>query len=272
MAIFSIYVIGHRQFDLPVGTDDTYKRILAGQNVGAGGADTYLRDNTGENISQKNASYCELTACYWIWKNDTSSDYVGICHYRRYFQIEGHILRLEGITDIFEKGYQIILPRPILLKKENCMEFYIRGGGYKKDLNNLKKVISRKESEYLAAFDAVMNGGAASYSNMLICSKEIYDDYCVWLFGILFELEKITDISGYTQQEKRIYGYLSELLLNIYCKKNELKIKYLDIELLTNEKNKKVEVKKRVLQNMKNIVKHIIWFPSGVKPARRQES
>lgn len=272
MAIFSIYVIGHRQFDFPSGTDDIYKRILAGQGMDVVGVDGYLRDDTGENISQRNASYCELTACYWIWKNDRLSDYIGICHYRRYFQMNGHILRLGEITDIFENNYQIILPRPNISRKENCMEFYIRGGGYKKDLNNLRKVISRKEPEYLAAFDAIMTGNSASYANMLICSKALYNDYCMWLFNILFELEEITDISRYTQQEKRVYGYLSELLLNIYCKKNGLRIKYLDVKLITNEKNKKVELKRRVLQNMKNIVKHIIWFPSGIKPARRLES
>lgn len=272
MAVFSMYVIGHKKFNLPNGAEGIYKRILVGQNMDAAGAYGYLRDDAGENISQKNANYCELTACYWIWKNDKTSDYVGICHYRRYFQIDGHILRFNEITEIFEKNYQIILPAPIILRKENCMEFYIREGGYKKDLNNLRKVISRKEPGYLTAFDAVMNGNSASYANMLICSKEIYDDYCGWLFSILFELEKITDISGYTQQEKRIYGYLSELLLNVYCINNELKTKYLDIKLLIDEKDKKAEAKRWVLQNIKNIVKHIIWFPSGIKPARRHKN
>ena len=42
-----------------------------------------LMDNTGENISEKNSMYCELTAQYWAWKN-LNADYYGFFHYRRY--------------------------------------------------------------------------------------------------------------------------------------------------------------------------------------------
>lgn len=41
-------------------------------------------DNIGDNISFKNPIYCEMTAIYWAWKN-LKADYIGLCHYRRYF-------------------------------------------------------------------------------------------------------------------------------------------------------------------------------------------
>lgn len=85
----SMYVVGHRDFEIPSNANKAYKPIMVGNYTGES---QYLRDNIGDNISDKNLYYCELTACYWIWKNDNASDIVGICHYRRYFQMEGHIL------------------------------------------------------------------------------------------------------------------------------------------------------------------------------------
>ena len=44
---------------------------------------TMLGDDTGDNISEKRESFCELTVQYWAWKN-VNADYYGLCHYRRY--------------------------------------------------------------------------------------------------------------------------------------------------------------------------------------------
>ena len=92
-----------------------------------------------------------------------------------------------------------------------------------------------------------MNGNTASYCNVMISTKKLFDTYCEWLFSILFELEKNIDITNYTIAEARVYGYISELLLNVWVYHNQLKIKYYH---LINTENPNSFVKK--VQNRLN--------------------
>ena len=75
-----ILVATHKQYWMP--EDSVYMPIHVGRE---GKADIgYTGDHTGDNISSKNANYCELTGLYWAWKN-LDADYIGLVHYRRYF-------------------------------------------------------------------------------------------------------------------------------------------------------------------------------------------
>ena len=69
---------------------------------------------------------------------------------------------------------------------------------------------------------------------MFIMKKELLDDYCGWLFDILFELEKRLDISSYSDNDKRVFGFVSERLLDVWLIKNE--IRYKDIPYIFLEK------------------------------------
>lgn len=76
-----IMIITHKKFYEPKSN------IFIPLHVGKKGKEDlgYIGDDTGENISEKNPNYCELTGQYWIWKNIKDVDYLGICHYRRFF-------------------------------------------------------------------------------------------------------------------------------------------------------------------------------------------
>lgn len=59
---------------------------------------TMLGDDTGDNISEKRNSFCELTVQYWAWKN-VNADYYGLCHYRRYLSFSNSLNKTEYLYD-----------------------------------------------------------------------------------------------------------------------------------------------------------------------------
>ena len=63
----------------------------------------------------------------------------------------------------------------------------------------------------------------------MFCKKKLFDSYCEWLFDILFEMEKYVDLTHLDEYQKRLYGFLSERLLNVWVKHNKLKAKHLNI-------------------------------------------
>lgn len=62
---------------------------------------------------------------------------------------------------------------------------------------------------------------------MFIMKSNIFDEYCSWLFDVLFELEKRLDISSYNKNDSRVFGFVSERLLDIWIETNGHKYKEL---------------------------------------------
>lgn len=242
-----IFVVTHKKIDKKIN-----KKGYSYIQVNANNKDLNMeyRDNTGINIAEKNPNYCELTALYWIWKNYICSknDILGLCHYRRFFSMykftNNIILDTNKIKRLMKK-YDIILPRKFKFPVSTYEYYYNPGAGKEKDLIALREIIKEKKADYLETFDSFCKQNQGHYCNMMICSKEIFDDYCSWLFDLLFELERKTDLTNYTIQEARIYGYLSELLLNVYIMKNNLKVKELYVI------NTEIKLKDRIINKIK---------------------
>lgn len=215
----SIYVVTHKIFDLPEKlVESGFSLMSVGSACGKN--EQGISDNSKNNISFKNANYCELTALYWIWKNDTDSKYKGLCHYRRYFSkgyfshnIKNYMIDNDFIK-IFNNGIDIILPEKQYFVR-TATENYLRCG-FRRDLDITRNVICEKYPQYINEYDKVMNGNRSYLTNMLVARREIFDEYCTWLFDILFEVERRVDISNYTVQEARIFGYISERLLTVW--------------------------------------------------------
>lgn len=222
----SIYVVTHKEFNPPTG--EIYVPIQVGKMFTKNEL-PYIGDDTGDNITQKNKNYCELTAMYWIWKNDDSK-IVGLCHYRRYFTVSAVFAnRMFFLTKSRIKKYldsvDIIVPYK-QTHNMNVADYYDHCDGRKSDLLKTRTVIEELYPEYLKDYDAFLRQNDAFYCNMLIARKDTFDEYCEWLFSILQKVEDISDLSGYTQTEARIYGYISELLLNVWVIHNNISVKY----------------------------------------------
>ena len=222
-----IVVATHKAYWMP--EDDVYLPVHVGregkQDLG------YIGDNTGENISYKNANYCELTGLYWAWKN-LHCDYIGLCHYRRYFAHSKHGSSLEAKkAAIFHRAdyekllqsYDVILPKKRNYYIETVRSQYEHAHS-KRDLDEVQTIIAERCPEYSEAFTKVMGRTKLHILNMFAMKKELFDEYCEWLFSIFFELEKRIDISGYNNYQARVYGFLGERLFNVWLEKQQLKV------------------------------------------------
>lgn len=225
----SIYVVSHKPFKRP------NKSYLKPIQVGfAESIADSLRDNTGNNIADKNKNYCELTALYWIWKNDIMSDIKGICHYRRYFTIKKYsknsdfFLDNEKIAE-YLKEFDIIVPKPLNFKMDIWHNYFVVGKGFEKDLMETQRIISVLFPQYLPDFQRVMKRKWGYYFNMFITESDKYNEYCQWLFQILQALEENIDIRKYSNEEARVFGYISELLLNVWIEHNQLRCKEIPV-------------------------------------------
>lgn len=223
----TIIVAAHKKYWMP--SDSVYMPL----QVGADGKEDigFQKDNTGDNISYKNANYCELTGLYWAWKN-LQCDYIGLCHYRRYFgrtvfsnNIEKKHKAIFGRED-YEKllqQYDVILP-----KKRNYFIETVRSqyehAHMKKDLDMAEGIIAELYPEYKQAFEKVMNSRKLHLYNMFVMSKKNFDNYCTWLFKILSVLEKKIGMTGYSPYQARVYGFLSERLFNVWLEHSSLNI------------------------------------------------
>lgn len=238
--------------------DDIYKRsetfmplhvgkAISKNNLGIEG------DDTGENISAKNASYCELTGIYWAWKNLKNIDYIGFCHYRRYFDFN-HLGRLFFPKTSFntnhfnELNLNVNKEAEKWLKEGGCIiskachihaSLYMQycEGHYSPDIRLLGDII-RKDlpKKYFQSFvDSFIKSNLFSPYNMFIMNWKDFDSYCTWLFNLLEEVEKRIDITNYPPYQKRIFGFMGERLLNLYINAEKMKVKQIPVIMITDE-------------------------------------
>ena len=238
-----IIVCCHKECTLP---DDT---TLLPIEVGASlhhsrlrmQADDRVGDEACENISEKNLSFCEMTAVYWAWKHlrkvCPSIEYVGINHYRRYFDF-GRVLPMQLDIVVSEEELQqyrvdvqrlgrilrkkdVIVARPLHCDTSVFNQYSSRH--VSDDMRTAIEVVHRLSPSFdEAMYEVIVRGNTFSPFNMGVLRWELFDDYCAWVFPILFEIERRIDIRAYSDLQKRVFGYLAERLWNVFIRQRGL--------------------------------------------------
>ncbi len=266
-SVMKILVCTHREFELL--ESDCFLPIHVGRELS--NLDLpFIGDNTGDNISCKNKNYCELTAMYWAWKNLPAADYVGFCHYRRYFLFKKNTNIFYKITNLkiseflklqdyflidFEllKKYDFVVAEPMSFRHSVALNYIHHHS--REDFDVLKNVIFEYFPDYVDSFDEFFNGkNEFAPFNMIITDAKKFNDYCHWLFKILFEVEKRVTISPDAYQA-RIFGFMGERLLNLYLYHNNFKVKYLPVVMLDDN----TIFKNNIVFCLKRITKKLIF-------------
>lgn len=218
-----IMVATHKMFPMPTD-QDLYLPVLVGAKKNYKNGMDFQRDDEGKNISSKNSNFNELTALYWGWKN-LNADAVGLVHYRRFLSLK----RSQHIEDILtnEEASELLSKAPIILPKKR--KYYIETNYLhyihahrEEPIKETRRIIKKDFSDYLDSFDSVMSANSAHMFNMFIMNDAYFKKYAKWLFTILFELQDKIDVTSYSKQEARAFGYVSELLLDVWIRKNKI--------------------------------------------------
>lgn len=151
----------HKQRDNVTGAVDSFPKFTEYIQAGAALSQIKmcdLRDNTGNNISQKNPTHCELTALWWILKNERLKEYIGFNFYSRIFDFTQ-----DELVSILSNGIDAIVPEPVMVLWKKNLSPNLRSISslentipFIKQLNN---AIMNTHADYIADFRSIIWGG-----------------------------------------------------------------------------------------------------------------
>lgn len=223
MIDYKNYIIAHDNF--PVEQDECYKALA----VGGMRKDGWLCELDGDNIHEYNKCINECTGLYWIWKN-TSSEYVGMSHYRRWFYNYRYI-HDKSRLDAY-RVEEILRDNDIILTSTHWFGWRVidncniaLGEELTKNASNVFfDLIRERQPYYLDAYCDVMEGNSMHICNLFVTRREIMDKYCEWLFSFLLDAADRIYVAGCTPKQKRVAGYFAETMWTVWLKEQKYKV------------------------------------------------
>ncbi len=216
-----------------------YRALQCGAAINPEVNPEYLRDDTGNNISERNSYWSEWSGIYWIWKNVKDVEYIGINHYRRYFDIDVNEDNIESLLD----GYDMIVAKGKRMKHKydrfpNLCK-HTSPAEAKVFIQTLLEFHPEIRTELLLHF---YNSRESIPNSMLIAKKKVFDEYCDFVFPILFETER--RIKKYNlHRPLRDVGYFGEWMLGIYLFVMSKTVRYERVDFLQERKSRLCGIK-----------------------------
>ncbi|MBQ9361046.1 MAG: DUF4422 domain-containing protein [Lachnospiraceae bacterium] len=210
--------------DRPLRQDMKLPDYIFPLQVGAAGTDTRiagLTDDMGDNISERNGNYSELTGLYLIWKSKLMSEgvsdgddgqYYGLVQYRRVLGLSD-----DDLLRLVDNDVDAVLPYPLPYEPNIHAhhERYLKEADWRALLTALKEI----QPEYFDAFPKILEQKYLYNYNVILARKRVLREYCEWLFPILLRTEELSEPKG-SDRSDRYIGYIGETLETLYFMKN----------------------------------------------------
>lgn len=212
-----------------------------------------IGDDTGENISELNRYFSEISVLYWMWKNSGhlgENDFIGLNHYRRLFawsnleEIAGprsyiHHLSDNALSKFCHRrdledmlvSHDVLAPMPYHIREPLHMA-YKRGHDFS-DFQFMLDVVARDYPQYRIFAEEYMNESDCFFANIAVMRKKIFQEYCGFMFGVLDKLLANIRERKILEKKPRMFGYIAEALTGIFLyakwKGTDLRFRFLPV-------------------------------------------
>jgi len=246
---------------MPCFKSDVFQPLFCGKNKCSD--IRYFSDKTGDTIFNKNKYYSELTGHYWVLKNylkTAKESYVGFCHYRRFWDLpmtneietpSVYGIRYHVFKKMFNawknldltakiKEFDIILPcrsyftgsiiNPIKPTDNSGHSFveYFELFHVKELSDSLLEVLKQNYNDFYLSALEVFNQDYMYPYNMYVMKKELLSEFLTWMFDVFEKIEE--NLRTFNSKNfYRQFGFLSEIMVNIWMKTKQNKVENLKI-------------------------------------------
>lgn len=252
-----IFVITHKDAFIP---ESPYLSLVqVGSAIGEKiKSQSCLYDDTGDNISNYNRDFCEMTGIYWLWKNGPKAENIGIFHYRRYlcckekghskfrtdwkrFYVYPNLTQAFFDMELFDEKYinslldkyKIIIPKRSYLGERNHKNYYglfCFRERWTKELNYTLKIAAGMFPQYKESINSCSKSVRGCHCNMFIMKYDLFDEYCSFIFPVLLKVYRDIKDGKLQTEAPRLMGYLAEYLTGVFIhhKSRNVSVKSLD--------------------------------------------